>query len=104
MSLTPREPTQNHEWMVVYITYSIPEAHIVAGRLQHEGIPAMVHAQAGASALGIVVGSLGEVTVLVKPEDYDAALDILEMDEPAPLEDNYADIIYRPIEQDEDDE
>jgi hypothetical protein len=66
------------EWIVVYVTHSPPDAHIVAGRLESEGIPAMVQGMAGASAIGIHIGQLGEVRVLVSPSDHQRALDILE--------------------------
>jgi hypothetical protein len=68
------------EWIVVYVTYNLPEAHIVAGRLQSEGVPAMVNSALGASALGIIFGSLGEVRVLVHPSQYELALSILDED------------------------
>jgi hypothetical protein len=58
--------------MIVYITHNAPEAHVVAGRLETEGIPAMVYYEAGAGALGIHIGSLGEVKVLVHPGNYGA--------------------------------
>ncbi len=67
-----------NEWMTVYITYNESEAHIVAGRLKYEGIQALVHRAIGGSAIGITIGSLGEVRVLVHPPDYDAAMAIIE--------------------------
>lgn len=65
------------DWMVVYMTNDHTDAHIIAGRLQHEGIPHYVHSQPGMSAMGITIGMMGAIQVLVKPEDYDDALDIL---------------------------
>ena len=67
--------------MVVYVASSEPEAYIVAGRLQSEGIPAFVHQEPVGRAYGFSVGPLGEVKVLVNPEDYDQALVILEDDQ-----------------------
>jgi hypothetical protein len=64
-------------WMVVYTTYNAPEAHIVAGRLQSEGVKAWVHQEPFGSAMGITFGQLGEVRVVVNAEDYDTALAIL---------------------------
>ena len=89
--------------MVVYVTYSVPEAHIVAGRLQSDGIPAMVHTQAGAGAIGITVGRLGEVVVLVSPRDYEQALRILESPNVEELPDNTDSLSYLWTD-DEDDE
>ncbi len=84
-------------WMVVYVTNNPQEAHIVAGRLEHEGIKTIVHQEAGASAIGISVGLLGEVKVLVSAADYDAALDILYPEDMPELDDGA--VIY----DDEDD-
>ena len=80
--------------MVVYATHNLPEAYIVAGRLQHEGIPAMVHTQTGAGAIGITIGRLGEVTVLVNFSDYERALTILDVSGPEELPDNTDDISF----------
>jgi len=92
-NLTPL-PHAAPQWMVVYITYNVPEGHIVAGRLQSYGIPAMVHQALGASAFGITIGSLGEVRVLVHAEHYDEALALLAPDDPDLLTDDTERIIY----------
>jgi len=63
--------------MIVYITHDIRDAHIISGRLTHEGIQNFVHTQPGASAMGITLGAMGEIKILVKPDDYDMAYDIL---------------------------
>lgn len=67
--------------MVVYVAYSEPEAYVVAGRLESEGIKAFVHQEPVGRAYGLSVGPLGEVKVLVHPQNYDTALAILEDDE-----------------------
>lgn len=82
------------EWIVIYSTYDYTEAHLIAGRLQVEGIRAMVHRQAGAAAFGLTVGVLGEITVLVHPQDESRARDILEPDEPDPLPNTLDDVHY----------
>lgn len=87
--------SDNHEWLVVFMTNNLPEAHIIAGRLKHEGIPAWVHQQAGANAFGITVGLLGEIRVLVEPHHYDQARAIIEGEtSPEELSDDNARIIY----------
>ncbi len=86
--------------MVVYLTYNVYEAHIVAGRLESEGIPATVYQAAGANAIGIHIGPLGEVKVLVRPKDYDEAMAILFPEEPEQLMDDNDRIIF----DDDDDE
>lgn len=88
--------------MVAYITYNIQEAHIVAGRLKHEGIAAFVYQQAGAGALGIHIGNLGEVRVLVRPRDYDKALEVLYPEAPDELPEDLDRIIYDDQEDNED--
>lgn len=93
--------SQSPEWMIVYITYNFLEAQIVAGRLESEGIQALVHQEAGASAIGIRIGRMGEVKVLVRPDDYDAAEAILFPDEPDVLPDDTDRIIFDDDDLDE---
>lgn len=83
-SLSNRDP-KPPRWMVVLETYNLPEAHIVAGRLQAEDIHALVHTVAGAGAMGIHIGTIGEVKVLVTESDYGRALEILYPEEAAAL-------------------
>jgi hypothetical protein len=80
MSDEPNSLAPSNGWMVVYIAHSEPEAYIVTGRLQTEGIPAFVHQEPVGKAYGFTVGPLGEVKVLVSPGDYDQALAILDDD------------------------
>ncbi|MFW5691594.1 MAG: putative signal transducing protein [Chloroflexota bacterium] len=82
--------------MVAYVTQSIPEAQIIAGRLQHEDIPAVVDYMTGRDAIGLTVGLWGEVRVLVHPRDYDMAMAILFPDEPDELPERTQedDVIY----------
>ncbi len=91
------------EWRIVFETHNSAEAHVIAGRLDASNIPAIVHQEAGGRALGITVGRLGEVKVLVHPDDYDRALAILEPDEPGELPDSTGTIIYHLDDDDESD-
>lgn len=79
--------TKPPEWMIIFSTYDLMEANIIAGRLHVEGIRALVLPQAGASAFGLTVGRLGEVNVLVSEPDYPRALAILEADDQDALPD-----------------
>jgi hypothetical protein len=90
------------EWMVIYETPNEPEAHVIAGRLQVEGIQAIVYRQPGAAALGITIGRLGSITVLVRPSDYERSLALLEPDYLDELPDTTDDISYLGIEEDDD--
>ncbi len=67
-------------WQVVYIANSQPEAYIIIGRLKNAGIKAWVHQEPIATAYGFTTGTLGEVRVLVNPDDYDEAAAILDED------------------------
>ena len=87
--------------MIVYITHDLSEAHIVAGRLQSESIPAIVDHAAGRSAIGITIGSFGEVRVLVHPANYDRAIEILFPEGVDALPDNTNRIIYHWDEEDD---
>ena len=78
MSLRKRgQPADGPQWVAVFVTHNLPEAHIVMGKLRAHNLPAMLHQEAGATALGITLGNLGEVKVLVSPEDYDEASALL---------------------------
>ena len=89
--------------MVVYLTYSPPEAYIVAGRLENEGIRAWVHQPPGANAIGITVGQLGEVKVLVDAPDFERARAILEADVEE-LPDDVDRIVYDVDDESDDDD
>lgn len=65
------------DWIAVYITHNLQEAHIIVGRLRANDIPAMIHQEAGAMAIGITLGNLGEIKVLVSPADYERAANLL---------------------------
>jgi hypothetical protein len=86
---TPRR-SPSPTWIAVYTAHNIPEAQIVAGRLQHEGIPAFVHYPVGGMAMGI---NLGEIMVLVHPDQYDLASTILFPNDPDELPDSVDAII-----------
>ena len=68
---------QSSEWMVVYTTHNLPEAHIIGGRLEADGVPNVIHREAGASAIGVYMGKFGEIKVLVSPKDYNLAVRLL---------------------------
>ncbi|MEO8394676.1 MAG: DUF2007 domain-containing protein [Chloroflexota bacterium] len=68
-------------WKVVYVASNEPEAAIVAGRLEADGIETFVHREAtGGLAYGVYLDPLGEVSVLVHPDAYDQAAAILDED------------------------
>lgn len=65
------------DWVAVYITHNLPEAHIILGKLRINDIPAMIHQEAGATAIGITLGNLSEIKVLVSPADFERAAALL---------------------------
>ena len=95
----PKRP--DADWRAVYVTHNIQDAYIVAGRLESEGITTFIHRVAGAAALGIFIGTLGEISVLVRPQDYKRALDILEPEDADMLPDSTDPVIFPP-DDDED--
>lgn len=76
-----KSPAPSNAWMVVYVASSEPEAYVVAGRLKSEGVDSFVHQEPVGRAYGLSVGPLGEVKVMVRPDQYDQALTILDDDE-----------------------
>lgn len=66
--------------MVVYTTHNYAEAHIIAGKLDSEGIPVVVEREAAAGAIGLTLGSLGEVRVVVRERDFDRARSLIATD------------------------
>ena len=65
-------------WIAACVTHNLQEAHILLGKLRAHDIPALIHQEAGATALGITLGNLGEIKLLVDPADYDQAVSLLQ--------------------------
>ncbi len=92
------------DWIVIYVTYNLADAHIVAGRLKSEGVRPYIHREPGASALGIHIGALGAIKVLVRPADRALAEAILYPEEPDALPDDIDRTIFGDLEEDDDDD
>ena len=89
MGIQPtRNTPQSPEWIAIYVTHNLQEAHIMAGKLGANDIPSMIHQEAGAAALGITLGQLGEVKVLIDAADYEKAAAVLFPDSDSQLEAN----------------
>jgi hypothetical protein len=89
------------DWVVVYETTDLTDGHVIAGRLEVAGIRAYIHQQPGASALGIRVGLLGEITVSVPEAEYDNALLLLEAEDVGELPDSTEPVTYYVEDEDE---
>lgn len=55
--------------VTVYVAWGQPEAEIVRGRLESEGIPAILRYESAGMVYGLTVDGLGKVEVLV-PEVF----------------------------------
>lgn len=94
----PQNPSgETTTWREVLSTDNMAEAHIIAGRLEYEGLHPRVHQEPLGSALGLTVGMLGEVLVLVPEAEFEAAQRLLDDDSG---DDDYDDDTF---ELDEDD-
>jgi len=61
----------------VYIAVGQPEAQIIKGRLESEGIPAVLRYESAGVILGIIVDGLGQVEVQVPVSLAEEARQIL---------------------------
>jgi hypothetical protein len=64
--------------VVVYVSQGPLAAEVARGKLEANGVVAILKYEAVGRALGLTVDGLGRVEVLVRPEDEDAALSLLE--------------------------
>jgi|GEM_PF-1052926 len=90
----PQFETERPEWITIFITNNLQEAHIIAGKLRAYDIESMIHTVPGASAIGITFGNLGEIKVLIESKLYDKAYDILFPNDMDQLESNTDKIQY----------
>ncbi len=89
MSLSKKgKSSDGPQWIAVYITHNLQEAHILMGKLRAHDVPVMIHQEAGATALGITLGNLGEIKLLVSPADYDQAVALLYPEDDDQIEAN----------------
>jgi hypothetical protein len=63
--------------VTVYVASSQPEAHIIKGRLEDEGIPAVLKYESLGVVYGITVDGLGRVEVQVPENMADSAAKII---------------------------
>jgi hypothetical protein len=64
-------------WVAVGLNLNPAEAMVIKGRLESEGIPALVQQEAVGAVLGLTVGPLGSARVLVPEPLAEQALAIL---------------------------
>ena len=90
----PQSEPEKPEWITIFISHNLQEAHIIAGKLRAHDIESMIHTVPGASAIGITIGNLGEIKVLIESQFYDEAYDILFPADLNELEDNTDKVQY----------
>lgn len=52
-------------YVTIYVAASLPEAHVIKGRLEIEDIPVLLRYESGSTVFGLVGGELGSVEVQV---------------------------------------
>jgi hypothetical protein len=68
---------EDTEWNVIHRASGMINAHIVAGRLEAEGIPTRLSYEAIGAIYPITIDGLGEVKLLVPADCVERARDIL---------------------------
>ncbi len=68
---------KKERWTDIYTTYDESEAAIISGFLENEGISCRVESSK-VSQIPVSVGKIGEIRILVHPEDFDKAAKIME--------------------------
>lgn len=59
---------EDKKFITVYTASGEPEAHIIKGRLETEGIPVLLRYESAGRVIGITIDGLGEIQVQV-PEN-----------------------------------
>jgi len=58
-------PGGESPYVTVYVAGSLPEAHVIKGKLETDDIPVLLRYESGATVFGLVGGGLGSVEVQV---------------------------------------
>lgn len=66
------------KFITVYTAYGEPEAHIIKGKLETEGMPVMLKYESAGPVIGIIVDGLGQIQVQVPENMVDIARKSLE--------------------------
>jgi len=70
---------KNTELITVYIASGQPEAEIIKGRLESEGVPAMLRYESAGVVYGLTIDGLGQVEVQVPSSLAQHAREILRV-------------------------
>lgn len=58
-------PGRKSPYVTVYVAASLPEAHVIKGKLELDDIPVLLRYESGGTVFGLVGGDLGSVEVQV---------------------------------------
>lgn len=72
---------QKNKYTTIYIASGQPEAQIIKGRLELEGIPAILRYESLGLVYGLTVDGLGQVEIQVPSNLVQNAKDIVDTDE-----------------------
>ena len=75
--VSSQEENVEHKLVPVWDAANLLEAQIVKGRLESEGIPALVKGEALGEIYGLTTGPLAETTVLAPEQFAEQAMEIL---------------------------
>jgi hypothetical protein len=73
--------SQKNKYTTIYIASGQPEAQIIKGRLELDGIPAILRYESLGLVYGLTVDGLGQVEIQVPSNLVQNAKDILDTDE-----------------------
>ncbi len=68
---------KKERWTDIYTTYDESEATIIRGFLENEGISCRIESSR-ISQIPVSIGNIGEIKILVHPEDFDKAARAME--------------------------
>ncbi len=66
------------QWVQIAKVHSNGEAEIIRGMLEAQEIETLLAQEGAAKALGLSIGSLGEIQIHVKADDEDLAREIVQ--------------------------
>ena len=76
------ENADTAELVAVYIAQGHPRAHVIKSKLEAAGIPAMLSYDSASLVFGLTVDGIGEVRVMVRPEQAEEARRLLSEEPP----------------------
>ncbi len=65
------------DWILLKTVYNIAESEVIKGMLEAQEIKVLLEQEGAAKAIGLNVGSLGEIQILVKSSDKELANEVL---------------------------